>query len=64
MKNFVKYAGVFVLTMFASTVFAHHAMEYIEMESYSTAKHGEYVFHVQLQVLLPYDEYNLRYRYQ
>ena len=25
---------------------AHHAMEYIEMESYTTAKRGEYVFHL------------------
>ena len=47
MKNStIKCVGVFALIMFASTVFAHHAMEYIEMESYSTAKRGEYVFHV------------------
>ncbi len=29
----------------AGSAFAHHAMEYIEMESYSTAKKGEFVFH-------------------
>ena len=27
-------------------IFAHHAMEYIEMESYSTAKKSEFVFHL------------------
>lgn len=30
----------------AGVAWAHHAMEYIEMESYSTAKHGEKVFHL------------------
>jgi hypothetical protein len=30
----------------AGAVFAHHAMEYIEMESYSTAKRGQKVFHL------------------
>ncbi len=33
------------LTM-ASSVLAHHAMEYIEMESYTTARKGEWVFHL------------------
>lgn len=37
---------VLILTSFACTVFAHHAMEYIEMESYTTAKRGECTFHV------------------
>lgn len=30
----------------AGTVCGHHAMEYIEMESYATARAGEYVFHL------------------
>jgi len=29
-----------------NTVHSHHAMEYIEMESYSTAAAGEFVFHI------------------
>jgi len=32
--------------MLAGSVFAHHAMEYIEMESYTTAKQGECVWHL------------------
>lgn len=31
---------------------AHHAMEYIEMESYSTAKHGEKVFHLHYDTMV------------
>lgn len=38
--------AILMLAGFATELFAHHAMEYIEMESYSTAKRGEYVFHV------------------
>ncbi len=33
-------------SMLAWSVFAHHAMEYIEVESYITAKQGERVFHL------------------
>lgn len=32
--------------MAAGAAWAHHAMEYIEMESYATAKRGEKVFHL------------------
>ena len=32
--------------IWAGVGFGHHAMEYIEMESYSTAKQGEKVFHL------------------
>jgi len=32
--------------LIAGTLFAHHAMEYIEMESYSTAFKGEKIFHL------------------
>jgi len=35
-------AGLLVV----GSAFAHHAMEYIEMESYTTAKRGECVFHL------------------
>lgn len=35
-----------ILAHFAGPAAAHHAMEYIEVESYSTAKHGESVFHI------------------
>lgn len=38
--------GILVAAFFGSAIFAHHAMEYIEIESYSTAKRGEFVFHV------------------
>ena len=38
--------GFAVLNMFAVfPAFPHHAMEYIETESYSTARAGEFVFH-------------------
>ena len=30
----------------AGSASAHHAMEYIEMESYTTARQGELVFHL------------------
>jgi len=47
----MKATGVFctavsILGSLSCAVLAHHAMEYIEMESYSTAKRGESVFHV------------------
>lgn len=38
--------GALLAASFAYTVFAHHAMEYIEMESYTTAKKAECVFHL------------------
>lgn len=34
------------LVLFGTSLAAHHAMEYIEMESYSTAKKGEFVAHL------------------
>ncbi len=34
------------IAMIAGSAMAHHAMEYIEMESYSTAKRGESVLHL------------------
>lgn len=33
-------------SLMAGTAFAHHAMEYVEMESYTTAKRGERVLHL------------------
>jgi len=38
-------AAVAVLSL-ASQAVAHHAMEYIELESYTTARQGEWVFHL------------------
>jgi opacity protein-like surface antigen len=35
-----------ICIIFAGSSFAHHAMEYIDMESYSTTKKGEYIFHL------------------
>jgi len=33
-------------------LFPHHAMEYIEMESYSTAQKGEFVFHLHFDYMV------------
>lgn len=41
-----------LLLMFFSFVLAHHAMEYIEMESYSTARSGQKIFHVHYDYLV------------
>ena len=38
--------------LFHSQIFAHHAMEYIEAESYSTAMQGEYIFHVHFDYMV------------
>ncbi|MFN3966163.1 MAG: hypothetical protein ACK4JE_00480 [Endomicrobiia bacterium] len=37
--------GILIFSL-GKNCFAHHAMEYIEMESYSTARKGEFVFHL------------------
>jgi len=37
---------VLLMLVFWKYSFAHHAMEYIEMESYSTAQRGQFVFHL------------------
>ncbi len=42
----LKAATVCVVLMTTGSVCAHHAMEYIEMESYTTARKGERVFHL------------------
>ena len=39
-------AAVVVALLPAGNAWAHHAMEYIEMESYTTARQGEVVFHL------------------
>jgi hypothetical protein len=44
-------AGILVL-LWVSSAAAHHAMEYIEMESYSTARRGEAVFHVHYDYMI------------
>lgn len=37
---------IFYLLCLTTMCFAHHAMEYIELDSYSTARKGEFVFHL------------------
>ncbi|MFC1526873.1 hypothetical protein ACFL6X_08705 [Candidatus Latescibacterota bacterium] len=44
--GFMAIAVGLVTLMTAGSVSAHHAMEYIEMESYTTARQGEFVFHL------------------
>jgi hypothetical protein len=39
--------------LFNCSIFAHHAMEYIEMESYSTALQGQKVFHLHFDYFVP-----------
>ncbi|MCP4134403.1 MAG: hypothetical protein GY754_25750 [bacterium] len=49
MKVFIKpfvFIVYVVLIMVSMPLHAHHAMEYIKMESYSTAKKGEFVAHL------------------
>ncbi|MCK5850176.1 MAG: hypothetical protein KAH23_04615 [Kiritimatiellae bacterium] len=41
-----RYITTIALVFIVSSAMAHHAMEFIAMESYPTAKHGEYVFHL------------------
>ena len=38
--------GVLAVLALAGQAAAHHAMEYIELESYTTARQGEFVFHL------------------
>lgn len=45
MKGKIKFLTIACLFLVTYS-FAHHAMEYIEMESYSTAKKGQFVFHL------------------
>lgn len=53
MKRFY-YAAAVIMTVFAMTspVFGHHAMEYIEMESYRTARLGEFVLHIHFDYMV------------
>ena len=39
-------AALLLSLLTAGSAYAHHAMEYIEMESYTTARHGEVVYHL------------------
>ena len=43
MKKFVLACVILIISNFC---FSHHAMEYIELESYPTARKGEFVFHL------------------
>lgn len=38
--------SLILLMQFPGKLYAHHAMEYIELESYNTARKGEFVFHL------------------
>ncbi|MCX7591573.1 MAG: hypothetical protein N2255_08100, partial [Kiritimatiellae bacterium] len=42
----------FILGLAGTLAWGHHAMEYIEMESYSTARRGEAVFHLHYDYLV------------
>lgn len=46
MKRFAPWIGVLWIAVLTSEASAHHAMEYIDMESYTTAREGEFVFHL------------------
>jgi hypothetical protein len=51
MKLIRLFAFAFILS-FSPILSAHHAMEYIEMESYSTAFKGEFVFHLHFDYMV------------
>lgn len=40
-----------LLGLVSGPVFAHHALEYIETESYSTSRKGEYLFHLHYDLM-------------
>lgn len=40
-----------LLGLMAGPAFAHHALEYIETESYSTSRKGEYLFHLHYDLM-------------
>ena len=41
-----------VILVIPVSLFGHHAMEYIEMESYSTAMKGEFIFHLHFDYMV------------
>lgn len=45
-RNTAFLIGILVIMAAVGSALGHHAMEYIEMESYSTARQGEFVFHL------------------
>lgn len=46
MRSSISIILLFLTLNFSPMLIAHHAMEYIELESYNTAKKGEFVFHL------------------
>ncbi|MEN8153197.1 MAG: hypothetical protein ABFR75_04180 [Acidobacteriota bacterium] len=52
MKLFSKFFLTFILVFISTTLFSHHAMEYIEMESYNTPFKGEFVFHLHFDYMV------------
>ncbi|MEN8223551.1 MAG: hypothetical protein ABFR36_09885 [Acidobacteriota bacterium] len=51
MKN-MKAVFIYLLLSGSFVLYPHHAMEYIEMESYSTAQKGEFVFHLHFDYMV------------
>ncbi len=43
---------IFFLIQSSLILYSHHAMEYIEMESYSTARNGEMIFHLHFDYMV------------
>ena len=52
MKSYVKLFFTISLILISTTLFSHHAMEFIEMESYNTPFKGEFVFHLHFDYMV------------
>ncbi len=52
MKSFFKLFSIFSFILISTTLFSHHAMEYIEIESYNTPFKGEFVFHLHFDYMV------------
>ncbi|MCK5222949.1 MAG: hypothetical protein KAR14_15275 [Candidatus Aminicenantes bacterium] len=50
--KFIKIIFFISVIQFSFILQAHHAMEYIEMESYSTARKGEFIFHLHFDYMV------------
>jgi len=50
--RFAKWLILLILSASLSSLFAHHAMEFIQMESYNTAPQGGFVFHLHYDYLI------------
>ncbi len=54
MKSF-SFFLLIIIIIFPYSLIGHHAMEYIEMESYSTAMKGEFIFHLHFDYMVDDD---------